>query len=44
MAHGCAAWLAYWSVGNQRPNGGEIDIIEGVDLKPTFVSGSQPFS
>ncbi|KAI9451667.1 glycoside hydrolase family 16 protein [Lactarius psammicola] len=28
MAHGCAVWPAYWSVGYPWPNAGEIDIIE----------------
>jgi len=34
MAYGCAVWPAYWSVGNNWPFDGEIDIIEGVNLKP----------
>lgn len=31
----CGAWPAYWMVGPDWPNGGEIDIIEGVSLQNT---------
>jgi hypothetical protein len=32
MPHGCSTWPAYWSVSSTAPwpNGGEIDVIEGV--------------
>lgn len=31
MPHGCATWPAYWTVGPNWPNGGELDVIEGVN-------------
>jgi len=37
MAHGCAVWPAYWSLGRGWPDGGEMDIIEGVNQKTAFV-------
>ncbi|KAF8637634.1 hypothetical protein AX17_002703 [Amanita inopinata Kibby_2008] len=35
MPHGCGVWPAYWSLGPNWPNAGEIDILEGVHDQPT---------
>ncbi|TFK29680.1 glycoside hydrolase family 16 protein [Coprinopsis marcescibilis] len=35
MPYGCSLWPAYWSVGPNWPNGGEIDVLEGANLQKT---------
>jgi len=35
MPHGCAVWPAYWSVGPNWPNDGEIDVVEGANTQLT---------
>jgi len=32
MPTGCGTWPAYWTVGPNWPNGGEVDVIEGVNV------------
>ncbi|GAA6060519.1 hypothetical protein JCM10212_005600 [Sporobolomyces blumeae] len=33
MPWGCATWPAWWSNGPDWPNGGEIDVVEGVNVQ-----------
>ncbi|KAA1472515.1 2 beta-glucan [Dentipellis sp. KUC8613] len=34
MPHGCGTWPAIWELGDNWPNGGEVDIVEGVNDVP----------
>ncbi|EJD42810.1 glycoside hydrolase family 16 protein [Auricularia subglabra TFB-10046 SS5] len=38
MPQGCATWPAIWELGPNWPNGGEVDIVEGVNDAPPNLS------
>jgi len=43
MPHGCAVWPAFWLDGSNWPYNGEMDIVEGMNERVSYVVLSQFF-